>query len=108
VLAGKKVEKDKRTTAILKYLTPHLAEATKEIFTPNLSKHRAVKRMKLTSRELEVLKWIEQGKSTWDVSMILNRSERVIKWHVNNVMKKLSALNRTHAVAIALRHGLIE
>lgn len=108
VFAGRKVEKDKRTTAILKYLTPHLAEAIKGIFNHNLTKHRAVNSMKLTSRELEVLKWIEQGKSTWDVSMILNRSERVVKWHINNVMRKLSALNRTHAVAIALRHGIID
>jgi DNA-binding CsgD family transcriptional regulator len=108
VFAGRKAEKDERTAAILKYLTPHIAEAIKGIFKHDLKRHRAVKRMKLTSRELEVLKWIEQGKSTWDVSMILNRSERVVKWHVNNVMKKLSALNRTHAVAIALRHGLID
>lgn len=108
VFAGKKVEKDNRTTAILRYITPHLAEAVKGIFNQNLTKHKAAKNMKLTSRELEVLKWIEQGKSTWDISKILNRSERVIKWHVKNFMRKLSAQNRTHAVAIALRHGLLD
>lgn len=108
IFAGRKVEHNHRTETILEYLTPHLAEALKGIFNLSLNKNIAMKKMKLTSRELEVLKWIEQGKSTWDVSMILNRSERVVKWHVKNVMGKLSALNRTHAVAIALRHGLID
>lgn len=108
IFAGRKAENDNRTQTILGYLIPHLAEALKGICNHSLNKNISMKKLKLTSRELEVLKWIEQGKSTWDVSMILNRSERVVKWHVKNVMRKLSALNRTHAVAIALRHGLID
>lgn len=66
-----------------------------------------MKRLKVTKREVEVLKWLAQGKSTWEVSVILNRSESVIKYHVTNLMEKLYAQNRTHAVAIALRQGLI-
>jgi PAS domain S-box-containing protein len=61
----------------------------------------------LSLREKEILGWIMQGKSTWDISTILKISERTVKFHVDNIMKKLSAVNRTQAVAIALREKLI-
>jgi len=106
--AGEKVENDQRTTAILKYVVPHLAESFSSIFSPNLVKVREGTRFRVTPRELEILKWLEGGKSTWDISMILSRSERVVKWHVNNLMQKLCAQNRTQAVAIGLRLGLLD
>jgi DNA-binding CsgD family transcriptional regulator len=62
----------------------------------------------LSSREKEILKWLMEGKSTWDISTILQISERTVKFHVDNTMKKLDAVNRTHAVAIALREKLVE
>jgi PAS domain S-box-containing protein len=61
----------------------------------------------LSQREKEILGWVMQGKSTWDIATILDISERTIKYHIDNTMKKLSAVNRTHAVAIALRDDLI-
>ena len=106
--AGEKVENDQRTMAILKYVVPHLAETFSSIFSPNLVKVREGARFRVTPRELEVLKWLEGGKSTWDISVILSRSERVVKWHVNNLMQKLCAQNRTQAVAIGLRLGLLD
>jgi DNA-binding CsgD family transcriptional regulator len=106
--AGKKVENDQRTQAILKYVVPYLAESFSSIFSPNLVKVREGTRFRVTPRELEILKWLEGGKSTWDISVILSRSERVVKWHVNNLMQKLCAQNRTQAVAIGLRLGLLD
>lgn len=108
IFAGKKVEKDQRTVAILSCLSPHFAESLRGIHNSSFIKQKAINHLKVTKREVEVLKWLEQGKSTWDVSVILNRSERVIKYHVTNLMEKLSAQNRTHAVAIAIRKGLID
>ncbi len=61
----------------------------------------------LSPREKEMLGWIMQGKSTWDISLIINISERTVKFHIDNAMKKLSALNRAHAVAIAMENELI-
>ena len=106
--AGKKVEKDRRTASILRCLSPHFAESLRGIHYSSFKKQKTINHLKVTKREVEILKWLEQGKSTWDVSVILNRSERVIKYHVTNLMEKLSAQNRTHAVAIALRRGLID
>lgn len=108
LIAGKKVENDQRTAAILNYITPHLGEALKSAFHGNLIQRREVNKIKLTPRELEILKWLSDGKSNWDISVILKRSQRVIKWHAQNFMEKLGAQNRTHAVAIALRRGLFE
>lgn len=107
VLAGKKVDRDQRTAVILKCLAPHYAESQKSISYLKFRKHKNDQHYKLTPREVDVLRWIMDGKSTWDISVILGRSQRVIKWHVNNIMQKLGAQNRTHAVALAVRQGLI-
>jgi len=61
----------------------------------------------LNMREKEVLSWVMQGKSTWDISKILDVGEPTIKYHINKAMKKLSAVNRTHAVAIAMQNELL-
>lgn len=107
VFAGKKVECDNRTAAILRYITPCFSESLKATFHESLVSMRGKENAKITGKELEVLKWIVEGKSTWEISVILNRSERVIKWHINNIMRKLDAVNRTHAAIIALRQKII-
>lgn len=107
MIAGKNVETDQRAKAILKCVSAHFCESVMDIFHYQLRKHKKKRYYKLTPRELEVLEWIMDGKTTLDISMIFNRSERVIKWHVNNILQKLGAQSRTHAVAIALRQGVI-
>lgn len=62
----------------------------------------------LTEREKEVLNWIKQGKSSWDISIILGISEATVKFHVGTIMKKLNAVSRVHAVTIAISMGLID
>ncbi|MDD2319375.1 MAG: helix-turn-helix transcriptional regulator [Geobacteraceae bacterium] len=62
----------------------------------------------LSTREKDVLNWLKQGKSSWDISAILGISERTVNYHVYNIMEKLEAVNRPQALAIALRLGLIE
>jgi DNA-binding NarL/FixJ family response regulator len=62
----------------------------------------------LSFREKEVLKWLKKGKSSWEISEILNISYRTVDFHVNNIIQKLDAVNRIQAVAIAVEHGLID
>ena len=62
---------------------------------------------RLTDRENEILRWVMEGKSTWDIAQILNISESTVKFHVDKIMKKLNAVNRAHAVAIALQRQQI-
>lgn len=62
---------------------------------------------RLSRREIEVLKWSSAGKSTWDTSVILGLSQDTVGEYLANAQRKLDAANRTHAVAEAMRHGLI-
>ena len=62
----------------------------------------------LTPREHEVLAWVAQGKSAGEIAEILHIAKRTVDEHVQTAVRKLGALNRTHAVAIALRDGIIE
>jgi DNA-binding CsgD family transcriptional regulator len=61
----------------------------------------------LTPRELEVLTWVAQGKSAWEIGAILQITKRTVDEHVNTAVRKLGAVNRTQAVAIAIRNGFI-
>lgn len=62
----------------------------------------------LTEREIEVLKLIAQGCSNKLVADRLNISEDTVKGHVRNILEKLKANDRTHAVTIALHRGYFE
>lgn len=61
----------------------------------------------LTARQCECLKWVAQGKSSWDISRILCVSENTVNFHLKVVLKKLETSSRVVAVVKALRLGLI-
>jgi LuxR family quorum sensing-dependent transcriptional regulator len=62
----------------------------------------------LTQREREVLGWVARGKSAQDIADILDIAKRTVDEHAHAAARKLGALNRTHAVAIAVRDRLID
>jgi len=62
----------------------------------------------LTEREIEVLKLIAQGCSNKLVADRLRIREDTVKGHVRNILYKLKANDRTHAVTIALQRGFFE
>ncbi len=61
----------------------------------------------LTSRETQVLNHIADGKSNKQIAYILQISELTIKNHVSNILRKLKANDRAHAVALAIHYGWI-
>jgi DNA-binding NarL/FixJ family response regulator len=61
----------------------------------------------LTDREVEVLRLLADGLDTNEVSVRLYYSERTVKNIIHNVTSRLDLRNRTHAVAYAIRQGLI-
>ena len=62
----------------------------------------------LTPRESEVLRWVANGKSAWEIGEILHITKRTVDEHVQTAVRKLNAANRTHAVALALRDGILK
>lgn len=57
----------------------------------------------ITKRESEVLFWVSYGKTSWEISQILEMSPRTVNKHLEQIYKKLGVDNRTSAAAIALR-----
>lgn len=62
----------------------------------------------LTTREIEVLRLIAAGNANKVIGDRLSITEETVKGHVKNILSKLDANDRTHAVTIALRRGIIE
>ncbi|WP_246738716.1 response regulator transcription factor [Bradyrhizobium sp. CCBAU 051011] len=62
----------------------------------------------LTGREIEALTWVAKGKSSTDIAVLMNVSERTVNFHVNNVIRKLGVATRVQAAIRCALLGLIE
>ena len=62
----------------------------------------------LTPREAEVLRHLAEGNRNKDIGELLFISEETVKVHVKHIMEKLGATDRTQAVAIGVRRGIIQ
>jgi DNA-binding NarL/FixJ family response regulator len=78
-------------------MTPDVAERLSEYFP----------RVALTGRETEVLALVASGLGNKEIASRLGTASGTIKIHVQNVLEKLGASGRTHAVAIAIRRGIL-
>jgi DNA-binding NarL/FixJ family response regulator len=67
-----------------------------------------MERPTLSDREFEVLSLMAKGKNNKAIASELNITENTVKFHVTNVMIKLGASDRTHAVVNALQQGIIK
>ena len=63
--------------------------------------------MKFSKRELEILKWTAEGKTSAEISIILAISENTVNFHQKNMQKKFSAPNKTQIACYAAAIGLI-
>ena len=61
----------------------------------------------LTRRETQVLQFVADGKSNKEIAVALSISEGTVKTHVSSILAKLEAADRTQAVTIALRRGIL-
>jgi DNA-binding NarL/FixJ family response regulator len=62
----------------------------------------------LTPRELEVLRLIQEGLKNKAIAAQMNISEATVNFHIKNIVGKLHANDRTHAVMIAIRRGMLQ
>lgn len=66
-----------------------------------------MKRVVLSERELDCIRWVAEGKSSWEIGMILHISENTVNFHLKNAMRKLGATSRIQAAIMAVRLNLI-
>lgn len=64
--------------------------------------HRSTKGLTLSNREREVLTWVAEGKTAWEISQILGISNSTVNKHIAGAMRKTGSVTRTQAVAKAL------
>ena len=94
---------------ILELVTPNLAMALgramqNEVCDDNFA--GAVHAL-ISTRQREILQWIYQGKTNWEISKILAINEETVKYHVDQAMTKLNVKTRAQAVGRALEIGAI-
>lgn len=84
--------------------------AGKRHFPPEIAAELAahIDQEGLTGRELEVLQCVARGLSNKETAVALAISEETVKGHLRNIMDKLGANNRTHAVTISIQRGIID
>lgn len=92
------VETIRRVHAGKKFIPPEIAA--------NLAEHYS--NDELTPREVEVLRHIAEGNRNRDIAELLFISEETVKVHIKHIMDKLDANDRTQAVSIAIRRGIIQ
>jgi DNA-binding NarL/FixJ family response regulator len=62
----------------------------------------------LSGREIEVLRLVSGGNANKEIAAQLSITEETVKGHIKNILAKLGANDRTHAVTIGLKRGIIE
>ena len=91
--------------------TPHLAWLTQVAhqLMATLLKPRFVQGVNenLSSREIEILRWTADGKTSSEIADIIHISERTVNFHVNNAIVKLNVANKTAATVKAAILGLL-
>jgi DNA-binding CsgD family transcriptional regulator len=59
----------------------------------------------ITVREKECIQWASMGKTSWEISQILNVSQRTVDFHLTNCIKKTNSTNRQHAIVKCILNG---
>jgi DNA-binding CsgD family transcriptional regulator len=107
-MSGAYLKPRKRNITICKLAAPFLHQAYMQILP---DKERTVMGTQsvpnLSEREKEMMKWLKEGKTNWEISVILNIGESTVKQHFRNIVRKLNASGKGHALAKALKMRII-
>lgn len=69
---------------------------------------RAGPGVRITARERECLRWCAEGKTSEEIGIILSLSTHTVNHYLISATKKLNAVNRMHAITIAIRYGILD
>jgi len=101
--SGDCIEEHSRTEAILQYSVTFLHEALAKIVRASSLKSKNI----LTLREREILGCMRAGKTDMEVASFLMISVHTVKFHMKNILYKLNASSRCHALSIAFQKNFI-
>lgn len=82
-------------------------EVTGKMMSRMREKHTALPHEELTSREMEILLLLAQGKTNQEIADELFIALKTVKTHVSNILSKLGVQDRTQAVIYAFKHSLV-
>jgi len=94
---------DQQQMMELHYLSVHVYEQLAQIRSLDVKTNDV-----LTEREVDCLNWTAAGKTSAEIAEILGLSEHTVNHYLNRTARKLDTVNRTQAVAKALRSGIIK
>jgi two-component system, NarL family, response regulator LiaR len=83
-------------------------EVTGKMMVKMRQKHQQLPHEELTSREMEILMLMAEGKTNQDIADELFIALKTVKTHVSNLLSKLNVQDRTQAVIYAFKHSLIK
>lgn len=85
----------------------HIGETA---ISPDVAKRLAARDdlQSLSDREATILKHVARGQSNQNIANVLHISPHTVKNHLSNIMNKLEASDRAHAVSVALQRGIID
>lgn len=97
-----------RQCYLLELLLPHLHAAfVRTLVDGNRQQDAPAAASALTGREIEILRWVSEGKSNHQIGDTLRISPLTVKHHMQNILKKLEVRNRAQAVSRAISLRLI-
>ncbi len=102
-----------RHAYLLEFLVPQMHSVLARILlNKQLLSQRAISEnlsqpTTLTTREKEVLHWLSEGKTGWEISHILELSEETVKSHIKKIFRKFNVCNRAQAIMRAKEVGLL-
>ena len=67
-----------------------------------------MERSDLSDREYQVLELMVTGKSNREIGSCLSITEHTVRFHINNILSKLGANDRSHGMVLALRQGIVQ
>lgn len=97
-----------RMVADLQLFAVYAQQTAERVLAPGVGPQAECNAESVVSlRELECMRWAMDGKTAWETGSILNISERTVAAHLSSATHKLGAVNKSQAVLIALRRGML-
>jgi transcriptional regulator EpsA len=93
---------------VLNLITPHLHNALTRVSSElALQPDQSEIMHALSARQIEILSWINVGKSNWEIAQIVDTTQANVKYHVEQIYHKLGVSSRVQAVAFAKDIGIL-